>query len=265
MQRLLETEKDEKMTEKLSIVILTKNVEHIIGRCLEAVKGLSDDIVILDGDSTDKTKEICKRYGTRYYNLPDPDNKISGAELKNIAISKAKHDWIFSLDADEIVSPELKKEIADILKKGTKYNGFYIKRRDYAFLNVYMTTTPILRLYRNSKGVFKHSIHEKVYINGETSTLNGFMEHYSYKDVSDYFARFNKYTTLEARKMYAENKNISNGKLIFNSLARPPVEFIIWYFGKGLWMRGFVGFQCACCSAFYQLVKNLKYYELKNK
>ncbi len=252
------------MTEKLSIVILTKNVEHIIGRCLEAVKGLSVDIVILDGDSTDKTKQICRKYTSRFYNLPDPNNKISGAELKNIAIAKAKHDWIFSLDADEIVSPDLYKEIKNIIENGTKYNGFYIRRLDYVFMETPITITNILRLYRRSKGSFKHSIHEKVYIKGETATLNGLLHHYSFKDVSDYFARYNKYTTLEARNLYKQNPHASDISILFNAFARVPFEFLLWYFGKGLWKHGYVGLYCASCSGFYQFMKYMKFYEMKH-
>ena len=247
--------------EKVSIVILTKNVDHIIGRCLEALKGVSDDIVILDGASTDGTVAICKKYHARVYTLYDPENKVSGAELKNRGIAKAKHDWILNIDADEIVSPQLKKEIEDIMRHGTSYTGFYIKRRDYAFLNTHIATTTHLRLYRRSKGSFKHTIHERVYLDGETTTLNGVMDHYSFKDVTDYFTRFNKYTTLEARALYTKNPHPSRISILLNAVLRPPVEFCIWYFGKGMWKRGLVAFFFAWLSGFYQFVKYLKYYE----
>lgn len=251
--------------EKISILILTKNSERMIGRCLEAVKDLSDDIVVLDSMSTDQTTKICKKYTNRVYSLDDKGGTITGGNLRNLVIAKAKHEWIFILDSDEIVSPELKKEIKEVLENGTEYNGFYVKRKDYVFLNTPITITKILRIYKKSKGKFKHIIHESVDVEGKTATFNGILYHYSFVDVSDYFTRFNRYTGIEAKTLYKQNPNIGNFKIILNASLRVPFEFLIWYFGKGLWKAGMVGFFCSCSSGFYQLIKYMKYYELKHQ
>lgn len=262
----------------LSVVILTKNSERTIQQCLEAIKGLSNDIIIWDSLSNDNTVKIASKYTKRIFHFDDKNWKIlgegtnkkypsdgkrvinDGAALKNLAASKAKHDWVFSLDSDEIVNPELYQEIKRAITQD-KINGFYVNRKDYTFLNTYICTIRLLRLFRKSKGKFYHRVHERPIVEGETRTLKGHMEHYSIASVSDYIDRLNFHTNIEAVRMAEGNPTIKIRKLVFMLATRPAFEFCFWYFYRGLWKRGIGGLFYSLTSAFYQIIKYLKYYE----
>lgn len=262
----------------VSVVILTKNSERTIQQCLEAVKDLSDDIVIWDSLSQDNTLKIASSYTKNIWLFDDHSWKLlgkygktkmrqssgervitDGAGLKNLAVSKAKHDWIFSLDSDEIVTPQLSASIREAITN-KNINGYYIKRKDYTFLNTYICTIPILRLYRKSKGKFRHRVHETVSVEGETPTLKGHMNHFSVANVADYINRLNFHTNIEAVRM-AENNTYNLFKLLFQLATRPVFEFGFWYFYRGLWRRGLGGLFYSLTSSFYQVVKYLKFVE----
>ena len=100
------------MKNKLSVVLATRNEEANIGPCLASVKGLADDIVVVDEESTDKTCEIAKKYGARVFS--EPHEEVFHI-TKQKALDKAKGEWILQLDADERVTPELAKEIREII------------------------------------------------------------------------------------------------------------------------------------------------------
>ncbi len=248
--------------EKLSIVIMTQDNERTIEKCLDSLKGLTDDIVVLDGGSKDKTIQICKKYSSRVYIRPFRYGKVGLTHRKNMLVKLAKNDWILSIDSDEVMSDELKIDIKKTLNNPT-CSGYYLYRRDYAFLDRYITTTKILRLFDRTKGNFRDLIHEKAYVNGSVGVLKGALHHYSYRDVADYFARVNKYTEVEAYNLHLKNK--SDFIVLLEALARPIAEFFIWYLGKGLWRRGMVGFFYSVGSGIYQFIKYMKYYELKNR
>ncbi|MES2396780.1 MAG: glycosyltransferase family 2 protein, partial [Bacteroidota bacterium] len=109
--------------QQLSIVIITFNEEKNIARCLESIQGVGDDIVVVDSFSTDRTEEICKTNGVRFI-----QHKFDGhIEQKNWAVTQAKYPHVLSLDADEALDEQLKKEIIEI-KNNWQYDGYYMNR-----------------------------------------------------------------------------------------------------------------------------------------
>ena len=119
---------------RLSVVLATRNEEANLAKCLESVRQLADEIVVADERSTDKTVEIAKKYGAKIISVPHQENFHI---TKNIAIDAAKGEWILQLDADEVISPELAKEIISVIKN-TEYNGFWINRKNW-FLGRFLT------------------------------------------------------------------------------------------------------------------------------
>ena len=107
----------------VSVVIITFNEEHNIARCLDSVKGIADEIVIVDSFSKDKTKEICLSYGAKFI-----ENKFEGhIQQKNFAITQAKYPHILSLDADEALDEKLRNSISEV-KKNFVHDGYYMNR-----------------------------------------------------------------------------------------------------------------------------------------
>ena len=112
----------------LSVALATYNEEKNLPSCLEAVKDWVEEIVIADGSSTDKTREIAQKYGARVIKTT---NKPIFHINKQMAIDACRGDWILQLDADEIVEPSLKKEILTVIKKGSDFDAFSLPRKNF--------------------------------------------------------------------------------------------------------------------------------------
>lgn len=189
----------------LSVTIVAQDEERTIGRVLEAVKDLADEIVFLDSGSTDRTPEIARSFGVRFYH----QDWLGYAAQKNKAIELATGEWVLSLDADEILTPELVEEIRGILssaipvnvagytlprilfigEKGVRRGGFYPDAQ--------------LRLFRKDRGRFKDRIvHEAVKVDGDVVQLKNCMLHYSYRDVAHFAAAMDKYARLSAQHYF---------------------------------------------------------------
>jgi glycosyltransferase involved in cell wall biosynthesis len=191
----------------LSVVIITCNEECNIGRCLESVKDIADDIVVVDSFSTDNTEEICREYRTNFVR-----QKWAGySEQKNFANTLAKHDWIFSIDADEAVSPELKNSILEAKKNPdggffricrlTNYCGKWIRHGGwYPDVKV--------RFFDRRYSKWEGSIHERLNnVNEqEVPLLKGDCYHYSYYNITGHKAQAKHFSLLAAEELYNKGK-----------------------------------------------------------
>jgi len=198
----------------LSVVLATYNEEKNLASCLESVKDLADEIVIVDGTSTDSTVEIAKGFGAR---VKTTTNKPNFHINKQIAIDEASKDWILQLDADEVVSPELATEIKSIVgshestptKSGSNVSGYWIPRKNY-FLGRYLMKGGqypdyTLRLYRKGKGRLpQKDVHEQAVVEGKVSYLKNPILHYPYKNFSNYISKWNRYNDLIAEQIKNE-------------------------------------------------------------
>lgn len=243
----------------LSVVILTKNEERNIKDCLESVYGWADEIVVVDDESTDDTVDIAHRYTDRVIKRK---MDIEGRH-RNFAYAQAKNTWVLSLDADERVSDELKKEISDVVSKDTKYNGFTIPRRNY--IGDYWVKyggwypSPQLRLFRKDKFRYEEvGVHPRAFMDEPCGHLKSDIIHYSYKNLEDFLNKLNNQTTREAQKWFSQNKPMRLGRFIYRSIDR----FIRTYIGRKGYKDGFLGFSVAFYAALYQFISYLKYREL---
>ncbi|MGC9167792.1 MAG: glycosyltransferase family 2 protein [Desulfurella sp.] len=235
----------------IGCAIITYNEEDSIERTLKSVD-FCDEIVIVDSYSTDETVDIAKKYTDKIY-----FNKfISYGEQKNFAIERLSTDWILSIDADEVVSPSLKTEILNAIKN-SKFDSYYIKIQ-LVFLNKALKFGGAqnwhLRLFRKGLKFSNSIVHEKV-ISKNASRLNGKILHYSYKDLSHYIEKLNKYTSISATLNLKKNYNV-------HPIIRFNLELFKRFIIRGAFLDGYEGVLYALLSSFYQLVKYAKVKEL---
>lgn len=206
---------------KLSVALATFNEEKNLPACLDSVRQLADEIVIVDGSSTDKTVEIARKYNAKVIVTNNPPIFHIN---KQKAINACTGDWILQLDADERVTPGLKEEIESVIRD-TKYNGFWIPRKNF-FLGRYLTKGGqypdyTLRLYRRGKGKLPcKSVHEQAVVEGKVGYLKNDLLHNSDPNFKRYLQRNNYYINLMVEEM-KEKK-----------LVKSPIEAIKYFWLK---------------------------------
>ena len=250
------------MSVNISCVIITLNEEENIRRTLEAVSWC-DEIIVVDSDSEDKTIDICKEFDCKIFNK---EFNGYGAQ-KRYAISLAKNNWIMNIDADEVVSDNLKNEIESIFNKDEiNYNGFYLPR-SLVFLGKRFkygreSKEYHLRLFNRKFGNFNNNkVHEKVELKGTTRKFKGILYHYSYTSIYQYFKKFNLYTTNAAQALFEAG---NRGRNVISIIFSFPVYFIKNYFIYRNFLNGMQGFLWALFSSLYPIIKYFKLWTLWN-
>jgi glycosyltransferase involved in cell wall biosynthesis len=238
---------------KLSVVIASFNSQNKIEDCLKSVS-FADEIIVVDGTSSDNTLGIVKRYTSKIF--VRPNNKMLNVN-KNFGFSKASGEWVLSLDTDESVTPELKEEIEN-LKQGENIpiNGYWIPRRNIIF-GKWMEHTGWypdlqLRLFKRGKGKFSEEhVHEMVKVQGEVGKLNGHILHYNYDNISQFLWKLGTiYGPNEAEQL------IKKG-YIFNwrdSIRFPVKEFLSRFFAREGYKDGFHGLMLSILMGFYHFI-----------
>jgi len=220
------------MRKAISVVILTKNEEERIADCIKSVLSWADEVIVVDDESADNTVEIAKKLGTKVL-IRKMD--IEGKH-RNWAYQQAKNEWVFSLDADERLTPELKKEIIEVLSSSPSHSAYTVPRKN--FIGNY----------------------------GSCGHLKNSLIHYTYRNWGDFLNKVNKQTTLEAIKWYKlslVNPKKARYKMnLIHVLWRMLDRFIRTFLVKKGYRDGFVGFMVAYFSSFYQIVSYAKYKEL---
>lgn len=242
---------------KLSAVVITFNEERNIGRCLESLVGIADDIVVVDSFSTDKTEDICRRKGVRFV-----QHKFEGhIEQKNWAITQALYPHVLSLDADEALDEELKKSILKV-KSNWEKDGYYMNRlTNYCGKWVHHSgwyPDTKLRLWDSSKGKWTGTNpHDRYDLNeGDKNTghLKGDILHYSYYTKDDHYKQVYYFTDILAKAQYKEGKTTSLLQLYMS----PLVKFFRDYFLKLGILDGKAGFSISRISAYATYLKYKK-------
>ncbi len=242
----------------LSVVMISKNEEGNIVRSLESVKW-ADEIILIDSQSEDRTVEIARELGAKVFS---PEWKGYGP-AKMEGVNRASHDWILSIDADEVVSPELAAEIKKIIAGNSEQVGYYVPRITM-FLGRWIKHCGwypdyVLRLFRKSHGNFDGAVvHEKVVVDGPTAHMTSELLHYSYVNLDDYFEKFNRYTTMGAEEAY--RKGAAAGW--FDLVVKPPVAFIKHFISKQGFRDGLEGFLISVLSSIAVMVKYAKLREM---
>ncbi len=245
----------------LSAVLITCDEEKNLPRALESV-AWCDEVVVLDGGSRDRTRELAAASGARVEtSTPWP----GFVEQRNRAVAAARHDWVLAIDADERVTPELRDEIRGRAAAGFEHAGYRIPRLAF-YLGHWIRGTdwwpdPQLRLFDRRRGRWQGSlIHESVRVEGSVGRLRERMEHFSYDDISDHLATIDRYTTLWAEQ--AAQQGHRSGPL-------DPAAAALWAFLRNYVVRrglvlGEAGLTVSILNSYYTYVKLAKLRERRN-
>lgn len=251
---------------RLSVAIATFNEQNNIVDCLEPLKGLADEIIVVDGNSSDLTEQLATKLGAKVITTK---NREMFHINKNIAIDNCHGEWIMLLDADERISANLAKEIRDATSDSPIENGFWINRRNW-FLGGFLTKggaypDPVIRLFRRTKGRLPEiSVHEQVKIDGAVGHLNNDLIHLADPDFSRYLLRANRYTDRTADLLEAKKINKTFFNTIHYLVVKPIITFMDIYFKHGGFKDGFRGFIWALFSASHHFYAFSKYLTTHN-
>jgi len=245
----------------ISAVVLTHNDEDLIGDVLETLKWC-DERIIVDDNSTDKTREIAKITGAIVYQHALGDNF---AEQRNFGLNHATRDWVLFVDSDELVPVALQKEILKQVQDD-KYVGYYISRKDFLFgreLRYGETAhVKLLRLAKKGAGKWIRAVHETWNVKAEgVASLTTPLLHYPHSTVSKFLGQINRYTTINARVFYNEGKRVS----VWQIIAYPIAKFIQNYIIRLGFLDGVAGFVVAMMMSFHSFLTRGKLWELQQK
>jgi glycosyltransferase involved in cell wall biosynthesis len=245
--------------EKLSVILITKNEEADLGKCLDSIGTLASQTVIVDDFSTDRTPEIARTHGAEFF-----QRKWDGfGQQKQFALEKARHEWVLNIDADERLAPGLCDEIREVLRSSPVVNGYKIP-----FQHVFMgrplrfgagRNESHVRLFRRDKARYpSKTIHEGIAVEPPLGHLKNTVLHMSYRNLSEYLQKCDRYTTLIAQEKWKEGRRFS----LLDHL-KLPGHFFKSYFLKLGFLDGAPGLSYAALSAYYSWMKSLKLLELE--
>ncbi len=250
------------MINNLSIFIIAKNEADRIANTINAIKDLSDDIIVIDSGSIDDTVTIAESLGAKVI-----FNEWPGyGKQKQFGEDNCKNDWLLNLDADEVVTPDLKQEIIDLFKSEPEPAAYSFPIAEvFPFEDTphkWAYALKPVRLYHKSIGRYNPSIvHDRVDLERGTkiTALKGFVAHYSVRSIGDQIIKLNNYADAQAIDMHNRGKNYSVLRLVFEF----PVNFLKAYIGRRHFLRGVYGFMSAMNYAFYRYLRMAKHWESK--
>jgi len=247
---------------KISAAIITLNEERNIARCIDSLRDIADEILVMDSGSTDRTQEICLEKGVKFFTQP----WLGYAQQKNCLNQQATYDMILSIDADEEISPELSNEIL-ALKQQYPQGVFSLNRlTNYCGTWIYHSgwyPDVKIRLFPKDYGWEGDIVHETLMIPAEITPvlLKGHLNHYSYFSHEQHRQRADYYSSLTATKYVLEGKKVYWGKPMLSAVFR----FIAMYLFKFGFLDGMAGFHIARISAASNFFKYKEVQRLKRE
>lgn len=240
---------------KISACIISYNEEDKIEACLQSLEGIADEIIVVDSLSTDSTRQIAKKYT---HNITQ-QAFLGHVEQKNLAVSKAKHDWILSLDCDERLSDKLKASI--LAHKGAleRYDAYKMARRTfyvYRWFNHCWYPDQKIRLFNTNQAQWGGvNPHDKVVVRGSrVGRLDGDILHYSFDSISDHLSTLDQFTEIGALEIIKKGKRVA----LYTPFTRGAWMFIRMYFLKRGFLDGFAGLVASTLSFVHVFVKYSK-------
>jgi len=247
----------------VSVVMIAKNEASRIRLCLESVRW-ADELVVVDGGSGDGTPEICREYGARVFAR---EMTAGFGEQKNFAVAQATRPWVLSLDADEVVTEPLRRQIEDVVRRADACDGYRIPRLTW-FLGRPIRRcgwypAPVLRLFRRGRGRFNDAlVHEEVVVAGRLGDLDADLLHHSYDSIADHLRKLDLYTGLDARMLARRGVRLTAGSAPWLFVVKPLLSFVRRYVGQGGFREGRHGLVLCAASAFVVFVNAVKLWEL---
>jgi glycosyltransferase involved in cell wall biosynthesis len=246
--------------DKITAVIITQDEERNIGRCLESLREVADEVVVVDSGSTDKTEEICRGYGVRF----EHHEWAGYSGQKNYANSLATHPWLLSIDADEALSPELRSRLLQMKEAGFDTDTVYSFNRLANYCGRWIRhcgwyPDRCVRLWHAGTATWDGLVHEELRYSKEVrhAVVEGDMWHYSYYTVDEHARRTVKYAAMAGEKAYGQGRRF-NGSIGM----KVAWTFLRNYLFRLGFMDGKTGYVVCKMSAFYTLIKYAKLREL---
>lgn len=240
-----------------SAVIITWNEEERLRACLASLAWV-DEIVVVDGESQDKTVEVAREFTDRIIVQP----WLGFAAQKNFAVDQARGEWILSVDADEEVSVELREEIEAILVGPVTSAGYALPRKNI-FWNRWIRHGGLYpdwqtRLFQRGRGRFvQRAVHESVEISGPLARLRGPLVHKSYRSIAEFLERANRYSSLAADDLARGGARVGGGQVVLRPLGR----FLGMYVLRRGFLDGMPGLLLAGLYAYYVFIRCAKLWE----
>ncbi len=247
---------------EISAVVITYNEEKRLDDALKSVEGIVSEIIVVDSFSSDDTVEIAKKYTDKVF-----ERKWKNfSDQKNFANSKASCPWIFSLDADERLSSELRKEILLLKEEEPRCSAFSMPRQVF-YLGRWIRHSGWypdwkIRLFRKDKARWEGEyIHEKLVVEGEIERLRGSIHHFTYRNISEHLDRINNFSQLGAQKLYSEKKKCRWYHIVF----LPFFRFMKSFFLKAGFLDGHPGFVISVLNGYSIFIRYAKLKEIWKK
>lgn len=245
---------------RLSAFLIAKNEARDLAVCLESLRRLADETVLVDDESTDETVAIAQRFGVRTFT-----RKLDGfAAQKQFALEQITGDWALSVDADERIPAALSQEIRKIIEQPAGAAGYEIRRRFY-FLGRELKFGGlghdwVLRLFKRGAGHFRPvRVHESIEVAGPIERLNEPMDHFSYATLDEYLEKCHHYTSLAAQDLWSRGRRAS-----WLDHLRPGWELFSRLVVKGAWLDGQRGMMYAALSAHTAWLRAMKLWEIEH-
>lgn len=244
---------------RISAIILTRNSENLLEDCLKSVK-FCNEIIIVDAGSKDKTLEIAKSNGVKIIHSEPSDY----AQSRNLGLKNATHDWILYIDTDERVSPELAKNIKKAISGSTDISGYKLKRKNFYFGNhEWPYIEKLERLFKKDslKGWYG-KIHESPEVEGRVGLLDGYLLHYTHRDLSSMVEKTLEWSKIEAELRFKAN----HPKMAWWRFPRVMISaFLDSYIKQKGYKAGFVGILESTYQSFSIFVTYARLWELQNR
>lgn len=245
---------------KITAIVLTKNEEINLERCLLSLR-FADEILVIDDGSSDKTISIAKKLGAKVIEHSLAEDY--GAQ-RNFAMDKTVNEWILFIDADEEVTETLSEEIKNIGRYPKTISGFFIKRRDYYMgrelkygETASIRNNGLLRLMKKESGSWSGAVHEKFGLKGRAETLKGFINHYPHQSLKEFITTINYYSSIRAKELYRHGRTAG----VIETLVFPFSKFIYTYFFKLGLADGYAGFLYSFMLSFHSFLVRAKLYQ----
>ncbi len=249
------------MTAALSVFIIARDEADRIGATIQAIKGLSDDVVVIDSGSTDATVAVAEAAGARVVFNAWPGYGLQ----KQFGEDQCRHPWMLNLDADEILTPELAAEIAALFASGEPEPAGYRMRIVEVFPGeaaphpLAYGLSPV-RLYHRAVGRYSPSpVHDRVQMKpgAPVKRLRGLVAHRSVRSLGEQLSKLNAYADAQAADMEARGEGVTRLRMVLEF----PANFVKAYIGRRHLLRGTYGFMTAMNYAFYRYLRAAKYWE----
>lgn len=245
----------------LSVALATYNEEKNLDNALGSVKDWVDEIVLVDGGSTDRTVDIAKKYNAT---VIETDNPPIFHINKQKALDACRGTWILQLDADEVVNASLRDEILTIINRPNSKDAYYLPRKNF-FIGRWLSKGGqypdyVIRLFRNGTGRFPNkSVHEQIVVSGTVGYLTKPLLHYTNRTFADYWRKAGTYTTLTAKEL--RDKRVGKDPFTFFTymLIKPLWTFLRLFVRHKGFVDGIWGFLFALFSGLHHAIAYWKY------